>query len=106
MPHIDLNDKVLTLINTFTVKPENQERLMEILDDATRNVMSRFPGFISASLHASPDRTRVANYAQWRSEEDFIAAITHPNFQPHFQACEEIASADPRLYRLYATEEG
>jgi heme-degrading monooxygenase HmoA len=105
MPHIDVNNRILTLINTFTVSPDNQERLMEILDDATKNVMSRFPGFISASLHASLDKTRVANYAQWRTEEDFLAAIRHPNFRPHFEACERIADADPQLYWVYATEE-
>ncbi len=105
MPHIDVGDKVLTLINTFTVEPENQERLMEILDDATKNVMSRLPGFVSASLHMSLDKTRIANYAQWRSEEDFLAAIRHPDFQPHYEACEQIAVADPRLYWVYATEE-
>ncbi|MGH3804063.1 MAG: antibiotic biosynthesis monooxygenase, partial [Pseudonocardiaceae bacterium] len=105
MPHIEVGDKVLTLINTFTVEPENQERLIEILDDATKNVMSHFPGFVSASLHMSLDKTRVANYAQWRSEEDFLAAIRHPDFRPHYEACEQISVADPRLYWVYTTEE-
>lgn len=29
------------------------------------------PGFTSANLHISLDKTRVVNYAQWRSKEDF-----------------------------------
>jgi acetyl-CoA carboxylase biotin carboxylase subunit len=105
MPQITETTKILTLINTFSVEPENQEKLMEILDEATRDVMCHFPGFISASLHASHDKKRVANYAQWRCEEDFLAAIRHPDFLPHFTACETIATADPRLYWVYATQE-
>lgn len=105
MPYIASDMKILTLINTFTVEPEDQDRLIEILNEATEKVMRNFPGFISASLHASLDRTRVMNYAQWRSAEDFWAATRRPEFQPHRRACSEIAVAEPYLYWVCATTE-
>jgi quinol monooxygenase YgiN len=105
MPRIEATTNVFTLINTFTVSPEDHDALMKILEEATKSVMSQRPGFISASLHTSPNKTRIANYAQWRSEDDFRAAITHPSFRPHFDACREISEADPQLYRVHYTEE-
>ncbi len=36
--------------------------------------MRDLTGFISANIHRSVDGTRVVNYAQWRTKEDFEAA--------------------------------
>lgn len=105
MPHIDADTQVLTFVNTFTVAPENLQKLLDILDEATTHVMRHRPGFVSASIHTSLDGTSVLNYAQWRSEEDFRAALRHPDAQPHFAACRAIAQVDPRLYRVAFTEE-
>jgi antibiotic biosynthesis monooxygenase (ABM) superfamily enzyme len=58
---------VVTLINVFTVAPENQQRLVDVLVDATQTVMRKQPGFISANIHRSFDGTRVTNYAQGSS---------------------------------------
>ena len=55
---------VVTLINVFTVAPEDQQRLVDVLVDATQTVMRKQPGFISANIHRSLDGTRVTNYAQ------------------------------------------
>jgi hypothetical protein len=106
MPQITVDEKIVTLVNIFTVEPENQERLRLILDEATQQVMRHRPGFVSASIHTSLDGTRVLNYAQWRSEKDFRVAITHPDAQPHFVACRELAKVEPRLYTVRSTESG
>ena len=58
---------VVTLINVFTVAPEDQQRLVDVLVDATQTVMRKQPGFISANIHRSFDGTRVTNYAQGSS---------------------------------------
>lgn len=105
MPVISTEHQVVTLLNMFTVAAENQDRLVKILDEATEKVMCHRPGFISASVHASLDGTRVFNYAQWHSEDEFREALGHPDAQPHFAACREIADAEPRLYRVCFTEE-
>ncbi len=53
----------MTLINVFTVAPENQQRLLDVLVEPTESVMNGLPGFVSANLHASSDGTKVTNYA-------------------------------------------
>jgi antibiotic biosynthesis monooxygenase (ABM) superfamily enzyme len=54
---------VVTLINVFTVAPEDQQRLVDVLVEATQAVMRTQPGFVSANIHKSLDGTRVTNYA-------------------------------------------
>ena len=51
---------VVTLINVFTVAPEHQQELIEVLDRATVQVMRHLPGFVSANIHRGLDGTRVA----------------------------------------------
>jgi hypothetical protein len=41
---ISEDNQVITLINVFTVEPQNQERLIEILEQATEEVMRHLPG--------------------------------------------------------------
>jgi heme-degrading monooxygenase HmoA len=68
---IDKDNKLVTLINIFTVEPAKQQQLVDLLIHATETSMRHLPGFISANIHRSLDGTKVANYAQWRSVEDF-----------------------------------
>ena len=57
--------------------------------------MRHLPGFVSASIHRGLDNTRVVNYAQWRSKEDFEAMRTNPEAIPHMKAAAALASFDP-----------
>jgi quinol monooxygenase YgiN len=91
---------VLTLINVLEVDPERESELVEILETATAEVMRHVPGFISATIHRSLDRTRVANYAQWRSIEEFERMLANPEAQAHIRAATSIAKATPVLYRV------
>ena len=95
MATIDQRDDVFTLINVFTVKPENQDRLVSLLIDATNKTMRHLPGFVSASIHKSVDKGRVVNYAQWRSKADFDAMLANPDAIPHMKAAAALASFDP-----------
>ena len=88
---------VLTLVNVFTVRPENQQKLVDMLVEATDETMKKLPGFISASIHRSLDGTKVVNYAQWRSKTDFDAMRQNPAAQPHMAAVAAIATFDPIL---------
>jgi quinol monooxygenase YgiN len=88
---------VLTLVNVFTVKPEDQETLVQLLIDATEQTMEHLPGFISASIHKSHDGTKVVNYAQWRSHEDFDAMRQDPKAKPHMVAAAALATFEPIL---------
>jgi heme-degrading monooxygenase HmoA len=88
---ISQRSDVVTLINVFTVAPEDQRRLLDLLVEATESVMRGLPGFVSANLHKSLDGTRVANYAQWRSREDFEAMLENPEAAVHMREAAKIA---------------
>jgi glycerol-3-phosphate responsive antiterminator len=69
------NNDVSTLINVFVVDPHDQKKLVTLLEQATEPVICTLPGFISTNIHKSLDGTRVVNYAQWKSKEDFEAML-------------------------------
>ena len=99
MATINSDIKICTLINVFTVNPEKQQELFDLLKEATENVMSKLPGYISANLHVSTDRKTVTNYAQWETEEDFQNMMKDPEAQKHMKMAATIAeSFKPVLY--------
>jgi quinol monooxygenase YgiN len=68
----------LTLINSYAVRPQRAEDLLDFLTRSTVETIRYVPGFISANLHLNFDRTRVVNYAQWKSSEATAAARENP----------------------------
>jgi quinol monooxygenase YgiN len=91
MATITSGRKILTLINVFTVKPEHQQQLVDVLVEADTSIIKKIPGYISASIHRSIDGTRVTNYAQWESVEALEAMLKKPEAMPHLQVIREIA---------------
>ena len=98
MTEIRQNTTIVTLINVFAVAPENQQRLADVLVEATATVMKKLPGFISANIHKSLDGTHVVNYAQWRSQEDFEKMLANSDAIPHMQQATEIAISIEPLF--------
>jgi quinol monooxygenase YgiN len=92
------------LINVFTAGPAGAGALLAHLDDATVNVMSHQPGFISANLHCSKDGTRVTNYAQWRTQADFEAMLYDPEAQLHMAAARRLGAVEGTLYSVAHVE--
>jgi heme-degrading monooxygenase HmoA len=62
--------------------------------------MSKVPGFVSANIHKSLDGVRVANYAQWRSREDFEAMLKNPEAAQHMAPIKAIATNDAHLFEV------
>ena len=93
---------VCTVINVFTVKPERQQELLDVLAEATEEVIKHLPGFISANFHKSVDGVRIANYAQWKNPEALQAMLSHPLASQHLKECREIA--DHVDFHLYTVE--
>ncbi len=83
MAVISKSNNVVTMINVFTVEPEHQQRVVDLLAEATEAVMRHLPGFVSAHIHRSPDGVRVANYARWRSREHFEGDAPANRPSPH-----------------------
>ena len=97
MAMIEKGRDMLTLINVFKVAPENQQKLVDLLVEATDQTIRFLPGFISANIHKSYDGRRVVNYAQWRSREDFEAMLENQEARPHMKRAAEMAEFDPVL---------
>jgi pimeloyl-ACP methyl ester carboxylesterase/heme-degrading monooxygenase HmoA len=73
------NDESTTIfIQTWAFSSrENQEGWLE----ATRTsvgTLARSPGFISMSVHRADDGKRIVVSARWRSQADFLAAVSSP----------------------------
>ena len=100
MTTISKDNQVVTLINVFTVEPENQQRLVDLLVEATEKTMKQLPGFVTANIHKSADGVRVANYAQWRSREDFEAMLKNPEATAHMKPISEMVTSDAHLYEV------
>ena len=106
MVAIAKNNDVVTLINVFTVAPEDQQRLVDVLVEATQAVMRKQPGFVSANIHRSLDGTRVTNYAQWRSRETFEAMLRDRDAAEHMGEAAKIAERfEPHLYEVTFVDE-
>jgi quinol monooxygenase YgiN len=91
------------LINVFTVDPANQQRLIDLLTDATERSVRYAPGFISARLHRSLDGTKVTMYAEWRTMADYEAMRADPAPLPYLQQALAIARFDPGMYEVVTT---
>ena len=103
MTTISTDAEHITLINVFSCAADRQEELVAALVEATVEIFVSMPGFVSANIHASLDRTRVVNYAQWASVDDFEASRCNTDVQRHMAQIMSIAtSADPRLFTVRA----
>lgn len=96
-------DRIIAVINVFTVEPGNQQRLLDLLARATDGSVNRAPGFMSATLHRSIDGTKATMYAQWRSVEDYEAMRRDPGPLPFLDEALTIATFEPGMYEIVRT---
>ncbi|MER5176297.1 MAG: antibiotic biosynthesis monooxygenase family protein [Candidatus Nitrosocosmicus sp.] len=105
MTSIHKDSNIITLINIFTVDPQNQQRLVDMLVETTEQIMNMQEGFISANIHKSLDGAKVVNYAQWKSRDAFEKMLNNPKAMIHMNDVLNIAKSDGRLYDVVFTEE-
>ncbi|RUT67923.1 antibiotic biosynthesis monooxygenase [Flavobacterium cupreum] len=72
---ISKEQNALTLVSLFTVAPEKQDELINLLVSCTDEFIASCPGFISATYHKSLDGNNVALYAQYENMEAFQGVI-------------------------------
>ncbi|PSP07140.1 MAG: hypothetical protein BRC51_01585 [Cyanobacteria bacterium SW_12_48_29] len=70
----------MTVIIIFSVEPERQQELVDTTVDFLSTVKQQ-PGFISSSINKSTDGNKFANYAQWRSLENYQAFVNNSDMQ-------------------------
>jgi len=89
---------LVTLINVFETKPEQQQELIEQWIRFVESVEEE-PGLIGAALHRSTDGTRIVNYAQWRSEADYSSFVK--KYREQMEARLPLAEGvDPHIYEV------
>ena len=91
MTTIDANESICTVIQVFTVTPANHQALFDLLQNATEEVISKMPGYISANLHLSDDVRVITNYAQWRSMDDFEHMLENEEARKHLREAVALA---------------
>jgi len=87
----------------FQVKPENQQRLIE-LERENVVIALEHPDLISANFHRSLDGTRTANYGQWRSLDNFEALLREPKYESVREYWKGLAENEFHLYEVIHTE--
>lgn len=99
MTAIVANSQIVTAVTVFTVVPEQQQKLVDILMRAAKAVRKR-PGFISINIHRSLDGTQVLTYSQWQSRQAFEDALQNASVIPYVQAVLKLATFEPHLYEV------
>ncbi|HSF64162.1 MAG TPA: antibiotic biosynthesis monooxygenase family protein [Paracoccaceae bacterium] len=101
MPEISDDFTGQTVITTFEMTPGTAQDLMEALQSAYAEFISRQPGFIGAGLHMNDAQTRIANYSQWRRREDFLAMLRTPEMRERNRRFAGLCSRfEPVMYEV------
>lgn len=90
----------VTFINVIDVDPSKQQEVIDILNEGTADIISKRPGFISVTILASPDKTRVVNIARWESIDDVKAIQADPVAAEFVKRTAEVATASPGVYMV------
>ncbi|EBA18700.1 antibiotic biosynthesis monooxygenase domain protein [Roseobacter sp. SK209-2-6] len=104
MPTIQDGSEIQTVITTFEMTPGTCQDLLDALEDAYAEFISKQPGFIAAGLHVNDAQTRIANYSQWRRREDFMSMLRSPEMRARNRKINELCrSFEPVMYEVAAT---
>jgi heme-degrading monooxygenase HmoA len=101
---ISKDTNLVTVVNMFSVKPENQKKLLQLLEDL-RVVVEKLPGFISANVHRSFEGTRIVSYAQWNTKEDYQAVYTNSDVKPILDEIKKTSKFSWNLYDVVYTSD-
>ena len=107
MPQIKTPADCQTVITTFEMTPGTCQDLLEALNAAYGEFISKQPGFIAAGLHVNDAQTRIANYSQWRRREDFQAMLRSEEMRARNRQIAALSrSFEPVLYDVAAVYDG
>jgi len=85
-------NKVTVLINVFTVQPENEQKLIELLEEGTWSIFSKQPGFISESINRGSDSKRLVLYGQWEGPQYIDAFRQKPEVRQYGEKIMKLAT--------------
>jgi heme-degrading monooxygenase HmoA len=101
MPTITTDPSVQTVITTFEVTPGTCDDLLEELRQACNAFVSKQPGFIGAAMHVNDARTRIANYTQWQSRDDFQRMLRSDEMREYNRKFNDLCKTfEPVMYEV------
>ena len=103
MTTLSIDNSLTTVIIIFTVKPQQQQDLIEAIKEFLETVKTQ-PGFVSANLHKSIDGVKVANYAQWSSMDAFKTFRENEEVQQKAKKLFEFDTPDSHVYEIVTSE--
>ena len=103
MATLAINNEVTTVIVIFSVESERQQELIDAIAEFVETVKEQ-PGFVSANIHKSIDGVKVANYAQWQSQEDYQNFIDNEQVQKKAAKLKEFTPPDIHVYEIVISE--
>ena len=103
MTPIDKDNKLVTLINIFTVEPAKQQQLVDLLIQATETSMRHLPGFISATSIAASTAPRSQTMRSGEASKTF-KRCSNSAAKPHMEQAAALAKFEPGLYEVVDTQ--
>ena len=90
----------ITFVQIWRVSSEDhQQRLLETMHIRV-GLLTKQPGFISMTLHASLDGRQTATYAQWADESSFAEALSLPEAKRSHDEMTRWGTSEGSLYRV------
>ncbi|SEN68980.1 Quinol monooxygenase YgiN [Paracoccus alcaliphilus] len=103
MPYIRQDFDGQTVICTFDVTPGSAHDVLDLLNIAWDEVISRQPGFVSGAIHLNDAQTRIATYSQWRDRRDYQAMLRSPEMRERNRQINGMCkSFEPVMYEVQA----
>ena len=103
MLNISSTHAIQTVITTFEVASGSCQDLLDELQAACTDFVSQQPGFIGAAMHVNDAQTRIANYTQWQSRDDFQAMLRTDEMRVYLQKFSVLCKTfEPVLYEVAA----
>ena len=106
MPTITRDPSIQIVITTFEVTPGTCDDLLEELRKACNDYISKQPGFIGAAMHVNDAQTRIANYTQWKSRDDFLRMLRSEPMRVYSRKFNDLCKTfEPVMYEVVAVSE-
>ena len=96
----------IILINNFEVEDAaTQQKVADILENSSKQILSKHNGFISTRIHKSLDGKKVMSYVQWENEDAIEKMLNDPRAIIQMNDIANVAKVERTLYQLVFTEE-
>jgi hypothetical protein len=98
---VDPGRDMITMINVFTIKPENQQQFIAAQTGEYKRLAGTITGGLAANLHRGLGGARAVNYALFRSVEEMHTWQNSDLMKAHLPIIKPfIERAEPGLYRV------